>query len=102
MFLFTGMVWVVDSRSDYKTVLINFKFTNPHWIFDENEFNEITRKIKAIYNPKGLTIDDAFIWMLNNHPYGKNQTKAKTFKCRNHLELLNTIIDTESEGTYDD
>lgn len=101
MLLFTGVCRVVDSRSDYRVKLINFKFTAAMWV-SSNNINIINNSIKQIYNPKNISVDDAVEWLLNNTPYSSKQTKAKTIKVRNHLELLQTNIDTDVEGEYEE
>lgn len=103
MILFAGMV-IVDSR-DFtdnqfkpKTLkLIDFRFNSKPYL-EFNDYVDLCNKIKSIYNPMNMSMDDAVKWMLQNKPYSSHQTEARVIRVLSPYYLLASSkeIDTEN------
>lgn len=86
MLLFVGII-VVDSRNPRSIKLVDFRFDSKPYV-DWDTYNSMCGKIKSIFNPQGISFDEAVLWMLNNKPYGKNQTSAKIVRVLSPSHLL--------------
>lgn len=92
----------VDSRQSHKLQKIDFRFSRKYWFSTMDEIIDLKKKLDDIYNPRKCSIDDAVIWALQNKPYGKNQTAARIIRIESPYDILNTEIDIEKEGFYEE